>query len=206
VVETKTFDVAATLLANVVHFNVIGKETGSYTITWDAVEGATGYDIWKAELIGNIMDDGSYEDGDVGYEAHWPSATLGEWKPVIGTLFKNTAEYEGKYKDEYGEEKTYTYNASSYTFTESEVDTSKKHFYGIVVKNSDSGAKSGLSTKIVNAIADPAIATNLLPANIVETEGADEKLLLKLKAAARKRLSGTRKMDRIRPSLALILP
>ncbi|MDR1220006.1 MAG: fibronectin type III domain-containing protein [Treponema sp.] len=160
VVETETFEAAATLLANVKNFDVTAKETGIYTITWEAVEGAgsglAGYDIWKAELIGNILDDGSYTDGDVGYEADWPSATLGEWEPVIGTLSRDGNKY-------------------TLIETREDVDTSKKYFYGIVAKNSDSGVKSGLSTKIVNAIVVPAIATTFVNGDIVEIKGANGK-------------------------------
>ncbi|MDR1218796.1 MAG: hypothetical protein LBK73_04215 [Treponema sp.] len=50
---SKTDTFVSSILPEVNNFAVANAESGIYTITWNAVTGATGYDIWKAEILNN---------------------------------------------------------------------------------------------------------------------------------------------------------
>ncbi|MDR1220978.1 MAG: hypothetical protein LBK73_15410 [Treponema sp.] len=150
---SKTFTGTGSRLPGAYDFKVTPAATGIYTLTWTAIDGADAYDIWRAELISGSIEFTEWKEGVKfdGYEAAWPGATLGEWKSI------DTA---SKKKD-----------GNVYTLTDSVDDTSKRYIYGIVAKNTESEAKSGLATKITDAIVQN-IATTFSTSNIVQTKDA----------------------------------
>jgi hypothetical protein len=149
---SQTFSGTGSILPNVSNFSVTPDSNGIYTLLWNAVDSATGYDIWRAEFISGSLTENWNDNEEGGYIPSWGGATLGDWQSIDATSAKK--------------------NGISFTLTESGVDTSKRYIYGIIAKNSE--AKSPLATDTTNAITQ-SIATTFSSTNIVETKDADGK-------------------------------
>ncbi|MDR1074227.1 MAG: hypothetical protein LBL45_11245 [Treponema sp.] len=119
---SKTETVVSSILPDVSSFSVTTAESGIYTIQWNAITGATGYDIWKAEILNNPVSGGGNLTG----------MTLGAWASIA------TA--------------SATIDGSQYTLVESGVDVSKSYLYGIIAKNTDakSSLKTVSTTAILS--------------------------------------------------------